>query len=190
MLYTTVASRNPRYYIEIGSGHSTKFVAKAIRDNNIRTKIISIDPAPRAEIDSLVYKAIRLPLEETNPAIFNELTKDDIVIIDGSHRAFPNSDVMVFFCEIIPKLPAGLLYAIHDIALPDEAFTDRYYNEQYMLSAYLLGGAAGDIIYFSPNYLGRETTLLDDLTISLDDGKNLNLKSLCGFFWLERGIRA
>lgn len=30
MLYTTVASRNPRYYIEIGSGHSTKFVAKAI----------------------------------------------------------------------------------------------------------------------------------------------------------------
>src|SRR6187549_3569361 len=49
MLYTMVAANAPGTYIEIGSGNSTKVVAKAKSDHKLKTRIISLDPAPRAE---------------------------------------------------------------------------------------------------------------------------------------------
>ena len=51
-LYGLVATRNPRWYVEVGSGNSTRFVRRAIRDHGLRTRILSIDPGPRAEIDA------------------------------------------------------------------------------------------------------------------------------------------
>lgn len=34
MLYTTIATKNPRYYVECGSGNTTKFAARAIREQS------------------------------------------------------------------------------------------------------------------------------------------------------------
>jgi hypothetical protein len=151
-LYGFLATRNPRYYIEVGSGNTTLIAAQAIRDNNLRTKIISIDPQPRAGIDKLCHKIYRVPLENMDCNFFTTLTSEDILIVDNSHRCFPNSDVTVFFTEILPKLPPGLLYTLQDIVLPKDYPEDwtvkekRWYNEQYLLCAYLLGGADGDKI--------------------------------------------
>lgn len=185
MIYSTLAQKNPRYYVECGSGNTTKFAAKAIRDNNLRTKIISIDPHPRADIDTLCYKNIRIPLEEMNIEFFSTLTEEDIFLVDNSHRAFANSDVTVFFTEILPILSKGLIYALHDIALPDEIFADRFYNEQYMLATYLLGGGDGDQIYFPTAYLCNHTNMIEELQ------KSMNLPEIKissgftgGFFWL------
>src|SRR6185503_17264428 len=50
-LYAFASLHNPRWYVEIGSGTSTKFARKAIRDQGLRTRIISIDPRPRADVD-------------------------------------------------------------------------------------------------------------------------------------------
>lgn len=162
MLYAVTVAFQPRFYVEIGSGFSTRFVARAISDHNLHTKIISIDPCPRAEIDTLCSRVIRTGLEDVDLHELSFLSSDDILILDGSHRAFPNSDVTVFFCEILPNLPSGLIYAIHDIALPQEIFCDRYYNEQYMLAMYLLGGACGDKIFFPSGFISQLTGLLDD----------------------------
>ena len=66
------------------------------------------------------------------------LSAGDMVFIDNSHRAFQNSDVTVFFTEVLPALPAGVAYGIHDIFLPDDypaGWSDRFYNEQYLLAA-------------------------------------------------------
>ena len=41
-----------RQMLEIGSGNSTKFARRAIRDHRLCTRITSIDPHPRAEIDA------------------------------------------------------------------------------------------------------------------------------------------
>ena len=49
-LYGFVSQTNPEIYFEIGSGNSTKFVHRAIKDNNLRTKIISVDPNPRRHL--------------------------------------------------------------------------------------------------------------------------------------------
>jgi hypothetical protein len=53
-----------------------------------------------------------------------------------------NSDVTIFFLEILPKLPSGILIHIHDIYLPYDYPPERalhYESEQYLIAAMLLG---------------------------------------------------
>ncbi|HEV8519423.1 MAG TPA: class I SAM-dependent methyltransferase [Burkholderiales bacterium] len=142
-LYCLVALKRPRRYIEIGSGNSTKFVARAIADHNLQTRIISIDPQPRAEVDPLCSEIVRKPLEQCNLETFSALGTDDIVFVDSSHRSYMNSDVTVFFCEILPQLASGVIVGVHDVFLPHdypEDWIGRYYSEQYLLACYLLAG--------------------------------------------------
>jgi len=142
-LYGLLASRKPAQYWEVGSGHSTMFARRAIRDLALPTHIKSIDPVPRAEIDILCDHVIRKPLENLPIEVFDELQAGDFLFIDSSHRTFQNSDVTVFFLEILPRLKSGVIVHIHDIFLPFDypvSWKDRHYSEQYVLAAYLLGG--------------------------------------------------
>ncbi|MEZ2320220.1 MAG: class I SAM-dependent methyltransferase [Microcoleus sp.] len=144
-LYSFLALKKPKKYFEVGSGNSSKFVKKAIRDFDLQTQITSFDPHPRAEIDSLCDRVIRKPLEESDLSIFDELQSGDILFIDGSHYCFMNTDVTVVFLEILPRLKSGVLVQLHDILLPYDyppEWTNRFYSEQYLLAAYLL--AEGD----------------------------------------------
>ena len=94
------------------------FARHAIRTGNLKTTIMSIDPKPRAEIDSLCDRVMRLPLELCDLNLFRELEPGDILFFDGSHRIFANSDVTVFFIEVLPRLKPGVLVHVHDIFLP------------------------------------------------------------------------
>jgi hypothetical protein len=141
-LYGFTRERSPRHYIEVGSGNSTLFVDRARRDGATSTEIISIDPDPRREIDAICDQVVRRPLESVDLQIFQGVCEGDVVFLDGSHRVFMNSDVSVFFLDVLPKLPPGVLVGIHDIYLPCDyppAHADRYYSEQYLLAALLLG---------------------------------------------------
>lgn len=141
ILYTIVATSSPSTYVEIGSGNSTKVVARAKLDHHLSTKIISLDPSPRAEIDQLADEVIRKPFENTDLNLFAALKSGDIVFVDNSHRIFPNSDATVFFMDVLPVLAPGVIVHIHDVYLPadyPQAFCDRYYSEQYVLAAFLL----------------------------------------------------
>jgi predicted O-methyltransferase YrrM len=171
LLYTLVRKLDPKTYLEVGSGFSTKFVRLAIRDGGLRTRIVSIDSAPRAAIDALSDETIRMPLESIDADYYaKSLSAGDIVFVDCSHRSFPNSDVTVFFTEVLPALPAGVIYGIHDIYLPLDypaEYVGRFYNEQYLLASYLLGGHAGDELVFpgvgvsnDPQYCGHHQRLV------------------------------
>lgn len=141
-LYCLVALNHPRHYMEVGSGTSTCVAARAIRDHQLPTRIISIDPQPRAEIDPLCERIIRQPLEKADLAVFDLLMPGDILFVDSSHRVFTNSDVTVMFLEVLPRLQPGVLLHLHDIFLPYDylpEWRDRYYSEQYLLAAMLLG---------------------------------------------------
>lgn len=143
-IYTLLAQMRPSRFVEVGSGNSTRFAARAIRDCGLATRIVSIDPAPRAEVDRLCHEVVRAPLENVDMAFFDTVTADDLVFVDCSHRAQQNSDVTVFFLEVLPRLPAGCVVGIHDICLPLDyppGWEGRYYNEQYMLATLLLFGA-------------------------------------------------
>jgi hypothetical protein len=141
-LYGFVRTLEPRRYIEVGSGNSTLFVNRARRDGAINMEIISLDPCPRREIDSICDRVVRKPLEQVDLEVFSELEDGDILFMDGTHRVFMNSDVTAFFLDVLPELPPGVLVGIHDIHLPDDyrpEHNDRHFSEQYMLAAYLLG---------------------------------------------------
>ncbi len=165
-LYSFIVNSHPKIYLEVGSGNSTKFAYKAIVDHGLDTKIISIDPNPRAEIDKICDEIIRKPVEEVNLDVFEQLEANDILFIDNSHRVFMNSDVTIVFLEIIPQLNSGVLVQIHDICLPydyPEDWSNRYYSEQYLLAAYILGqGQLFDIIL--PNmFISHDPELIDIL---------------------------
>jgi hypothetical protein len=140
-LYSFIVTHKPKIYMEVGSGNSTKFARKAIIDHKLDTKIVSIDPYPRAAINNICDEIIRKPVEEINIEIFRRLDTNDILYIDNSHRVFMNSDATTIFLEVIPILRPGVLVEIHDVTLPYDYPTDwisRYYSEQYLLAAYLL----------------------------------------------------
>lgn len=192
-LYGFLARNNPRCYLEIGSGHSTRFAARAIADHGLRTRIVSIDPHPRAEIDALCDEVIRRPLEELEPERFSELSPEDMVFLDGSHRSFQSSDVTVFFLEILPILPRGTLYGIHDIFLPADYpphWQDRFYNEQYLLASYLFGGGGGDELLLPCNHLAGHTRLTSRLDRLWTLPALQGLPCFGSSYWARRGGNA
>ncbi len=165
-LYSFLCLYEPKTYLEVGSGNSTKFARAAITDHQLKTKIISLDPYPRAEIDQICDVVIRQGLEEVDLKLFDELGEGDFLFIDNSHRCFMNSDVTVAFLDVLPRLKANILTHFHDIFLPYDylpGWEDKYYSEQYLLAAYLLAHTDRFKIV-QPNYfICQEPDLLEIL---------------------------
>ena len=141
-LYAYVRRWKPARYVEVGSGNSTAVVARARRDGELSTEITSIDPSPRRAVDGLCDHIVRQPLERVDLSVFRDLEAGDVVFIDGSHRAFTNSDAVVAHLEVLPELPDGVLVGVHDILWPDDylpGWSRYWWNEQYLVGALLLG---------------------------------------------------
>ncbi|MCT4664559.1 MAG: class I SAM-dependent methyltransferase [Flavobacteriales bacterium] len=190
MLYTLIAELNPKKYIEVGSGNSTKVVYKAKSENNLATQIISIDPQPRAEIDHLADEVIRKPFENLDYESILSLEAGDVLFIDNSHRILPNSDSMVFFLEILPNLKPGVIVHIHDIYLPydyPQFMCDRFYNEQYGLAMYLMANS-DKYQTIMPNYFVFEDPELHGILKPLWENPKLNgVEKHGGSYWLKIG---
>jgi hypothetical protein len=193
-LYGILAETAPRRFIEVGSGISTRFARRAIRDLGLATQIISIDPHPHNPLGGLCDETIVARMEDMPASFWAELTPGDMVFIDNSHRSFPGSDVTVFFGEVMPALPQGVVFGIHDIFLPHdypEAWKERFYSEQYLLMTYLLGGAGRDEILLPVNWASSQPELHGILNPlwqipGLFDG----LTTHGGCFWMRRGPAA
>lgn len=134
MAYTFVREMKPGRLVEVGSGHSTRFFARAVTDGGLKTQIHAIDPAPRADLCGLNYVTVHRDIVQNAPReIFMALSPGDILSIDSSHILMPGSDVDILFNDILPALPDGVLVHIHDIFLPDDYpnhWEWRGYNEQ------------------------------------------------------------
>lgn len=174
-LYGLLAQRKPKIYLEVGSGNSTKFARRAVQDHSLATRIISVDPQPRAQVDRLCDRLVRQPLENAELALFDELQPGDILFLDCSHVLLTNSDVAVAFLEVLPRLPAGVLVQIHDVFLPYDyppRWAHHYWNEQYLVAFALLEGAQ------------RLQVLLPNAFISADPELSQLLRPL----WQQVGI--
>lgn len=161
-LYGLIAENKPRRYIEVGSGISTRFARQAITDLGLATQIISIDPHPHNALQGLCDETIVSRMEDLPGSFWSGLSAGDMLFIDNSHRSFPGSDVTIFFTELLPALPPGVVYGVHDIFLPNdypESWNERFYSEQYLLMTYLLGGAGGDEILLPLAWLSGEPAL-------------------------------
>ncbi|HEV7874890.1 MAG TPA: class I SAM-dependent methyltransferase, partial [Enterovirga sp.] len=68
--YAMVRGGNPRRIVEIGSGHSTRFLARAAADGGLAAEIVAIDPAPRASLAELGVRHEASLLSNAAPALF------------------------------------------------------------------------------------------------------------------------
>ncbi len=143
MAYAFVRERRPAAIIEIGSGHSTRFMARAIRDGGLPTRLVAIDPAPRAPIAGPNLEWVQAPLQAVDLERFGTLAAGDLLFVDSSHVLMPGSDVDTILNRILPRLAAGVVVHFHDVFLPD-AYPDEWawrgYNEQNAVAVLLGAG--------------------------------------------------
>ena len=155
-----ISARNPKYFVEIGCGHSTKFASRAIRDHNLQTQIILVDPQPQAGVESLCHKVFRSGLEGTDLQDLRRfIGPDTVLFFDGTHYLYQNSDTCVFFLEVLPFVPPAALVGIHNIMLPYDYLSRdmKYYNEQYMLAPSIVSRSIG--IEFASFYISLHESL-------------------------------
>jgi Methyltransferase domain len=197
-LYGMLVEFRPRRVIEVGSGDSTKFARRAIRDHGLPTHLTSIDPQPRASIDHLCDCVIRQPLEDVDPSFFEELQPGDFLFIDSSHRTFTNSDVTILFMSLLPSLRERVLVHLHDIFWPFDyppEWNDRYYSEQYLLGAHLLSAGASTSKILLPNaFIVHDLALVDSCRPLLEiSGVGCSVSATWPYgiggssFWMETG---
>jgi len=186
-LFGVLLRQRPRLYVEVGSGHSTRFARYFIRSLNLPTRIVSIDPTPRVECDSLCDELERQPLETMDLSLFNRLGPGDLLFFDGSHRCFMNSDVTVFFLDVLPRIRAGVTIGIHDVFLPDDypaEWESRYYNEQYVLAAHLLGARDRLRVVFPTHFVStRQRASLEFARAARSAGCPSDLFHGCSFWF-------
>jgi predicted O-methyltransferase YrrM len=172
--YTMIRDLKPAHIVEVGTGHSTRFMAQAVEDGAIDCKITTIDPAPRADIAGIeTIDLIRQPIQNVGTAAFEDLKSGDVLFVDSSHILMPGSDVDLLFNRIMPTLPGGVHIHIHDITLPDDypkSWSWRGYNEQQGLMPMILGG--GYDLLWSSYYVATtmntkiETSFIRDIPLA------------------------
>lgn len=187
-LYGFLTKLDPETYLEVGYGNSTKFARRAIRDHDLQTTIVAIDPYTKPGCDELCDRIIHQTMEDLDLETFTRLKAGDVLFIDGSHWVFQNSDVVVFFLDVLPQLQPGVWVHLHDIPLPNDYgpdFVDRYWSEQYMLAAWLLGGGAGIQIELPNHYLWKDSALVETLAPLRDAGGLAGQPFVGSSFWFR-----
>jgi Methyltransferase domain len=183
--YAMVCGLRPRRIVEVGSGHSTRFLARAIADRGLATTFLCIDPAPRATLAGLPVRWLETTLQQAPESCFTDLEAGDLLFIDSSHILMPGTDVDWLLNRILPTLARGVSIHVHDVFLPDpypQAWAWRGYNEQQALAALLPGG--GYALRFASHYVAsrRPDRLAEGVLAQLSRGLHGPASSL----WLEK----
>jgi predicted O-methyltransferase YrrM len=163
--YAMVRTLRPKRIVEVGSGHSTRFLARAVADGRLDTRITAIDPAPRASLEGLNVRWLKQPVQESELALYEQLEERDILFIDSSHQLKPGSDVEFLLQRALPCLAKGVRVHFHDIFLPDPyplAWAWRRYNEQDAVRPLIGDGYA---LEFSSRQAGKLNGVLARLPL-------------------------
>lgn len=147
-LYQITRYIKPRKVVEVGSGNSTKIVARALEENCKKGRgdsvHICIEPFERHWLDNRNdIILLRQKVEETDFNWSKELTAGDLLFIDSSHIIRPRNDVLYLYQYVIPLLPSGVIVHVHDIFTPRDYPQQwlnenvLFWNEQYLLETLL-----------------------------------------------------
>ncbi len=181
--YTLVRERKPQRIVEVGSGHSTRVLSRALGGVG---EILAIDPAPRADIIDLPgVRVVPSTLQAASLELFDGLKAGDALFIDSSHILMPGSDVDILLNRVLPMLPAGALVHIHDIFLPFDyppIWGWRAYNEQQGVLPLLATGAYKPL--FSSAWAERR--LAERLSTSVVQRLPRPSDAIAASLWLEK----
>jgi predicted O-methyltransferase YrrM len=163
-LYNMIRLFKPKRFVEIGSGYSTLMARNAINKNisessDQNCEHICIEPYEKLWLEEIGIKVIRKKVEDVSLDVFQALNENDMLFVDSSHIIRPQGDVLFEYLEILPSLNKGVIVHLHDIFTPrdylDEWFGENFWNEQYLLEAFLTNNKYFRIIG-ATNYLSHK----------------------------------
>jgi predicted O-methyltransferase YrrM len=197
LYYAMIRANRPAQVLEIGAGWSTLLALQALRANRAEGaegRLLTVEPYPyefvRAAVGSEPEAAeLRdVPVQDLPLTVFEALGPGDILFIDSSHVLRIGSDVQYEFLEILPRLRAGVLVHVHDVFLPGEYPRDwvlgpehRFWNEQYLLQAYLADNSRSTVVWGSSWMHRRHPEELENAFASYDRRSRFP-----GSFWFRR----
>ncbi len=160
-LFGMLAEFRPARIVEVGCGFSSCAIMDTC-DHVLggSARLTCIDPYPE-QLLALLPEADRyrssiraLPVQSVAAEVFQELERNDLLFIDGSHVLKTGSDVNDYLFRILPGLRPGVLIHIHDVFYPFEYGPDwiaenRSWNEAYALRAFLAYNGAFEILFFN-----------------------------------------
>ncbi|HEY2325115.1 MAG TPA: class I SAM-dependent methyltransferase [Thermoanaerobaculia bacterium] len=163
VLYCMLRYLQPRRVVEVGSGYSTRVAAQAALANG-STEIVCVEPFPDAGLQAGfpgLTTLVPSRVEDLSFDLFTDLRANDVLFIDSSHVARIGGDVTFLFLEVLPRLQPGVVVQVHDIFLPREYRRDwvvdalRFWNEQYVLQAFLAFNSAFRVLLANSYLLAR-----------------------------------
>lgn len=194
--HAMIRLHRPATVLEIGSGWSTLLALAALRANaagGAGGRLVAVEPHPYEFLVRAVAGAgtpaelRRVSVQEVPLAEFTGLRAGDILFIDSSHVLKIGSDVQYELLEVLPRLAPGVLVHLHDIFLPGEYPRDwvlgpehRFWNEQYLLQAYLAGNARVEVLWAGSWMHRRHPELLGAALPSYDRSRHRP-----GSFWFR-----
>lgn len=148
VLYAMLRRLKPARVLELGSGHSTLVIAKAMLANEADGspgELVSYDPFPSTAHEGLAGLTALHPLraQDVPPKRFEQLGDGDVLFVDTTHVVKIGGDVNFIVLDVLPRLAPGVTVHFHDVFLPWEYpkrwVRDRglYWSEQYLLQAFL-----------------------------------------------------
>ena len=183
--YSIIRHKKPKKIIEIGSGHSTRMAQAAIVKNklenpNYNCEHTCVEPYEMPWLSQMNVDLIRRKVETLDLEVFRKLESNDILFIDSSHMIRPQGDVLFEFLEILPILKPGVIVHIHDILSPRDYLTEwitediRFWNEQYLLEAFLTNNKDWKIIgavnLLKNDYFDQMKSKFPKLDINIEPG--------------------
>jgi hypothetical protein len=171
ILHAMIRHFNPKRFIEVGCGFSSCMVLDTCEALKWQPQVTFIEPYPE-----LLLKLVR-PEDhqhfEMKPAFIQDvplnffagLEAGDILFIDTSHVSKIGSDVNHIVFQILPVLKPGVFVHFHDIWYPFEYPRDwlnrgMFWNEAYLLRAFLMFNPAFEIVMFNSHLATCEAELI------------------------------
>lgn len=188
----------PRQVVEIGSGMSSRVIAKAVMRNEnedlVKSHYTIIDPYPNHLMKEKVVHNDRLienRVETVDADYFACLEKNDILFIDSGHCVKIGGDVNFLFLDVLPRLKPGVIVHIHDIGLPyeypkayavNENFR-QFWTEQYLLQAFLCFNSSFQVLLALQYLMTDHLQLFQNCFPHYDP--NIHIFS-SGSFWIKK----
>ena len=168
--YCMIRRCRPKTIVEIGCGMSTLIASLACERNGFG-RIVAIEPFPAPFLHRIPrVELIEARAQQLDVALIDaNLGDGDILFIDSTHTVKHDSDCLHIYLRILPHLTHSILVHAHDIYLPGtlalHTMRDHqiFWNEQYLLYAYLVGNPRTRVLYGSAYHTAANPRLLSDL---------------------------
>jgi hypothetical protein len=156
----------PRRLIEIGSGHSSAAVLDTrdlFLDGELDCTFVEPYPALLRSLlapgDEDGVNVLPVGAQEMPAELVDRLEAGDVLLVDSTHVAKVDSDVLHILFRLLPRLRPGVVVHFHDVFYPFEyprewVYQGRAWNEAYLLRAFLADNREWEVFLFN-SYLAQ-----------------------------------